>query len=184
MPIRSIIIKLTVFMLVALGLASCNSRDCITKFAENNEVDKQIYVYPSTLEMINKSESEILNDLFKDFELGQYFVLDNTAENVSKIEILRAKMLAKKYSEIASFSSANKIVTVYSLEQNPIKTAAIFTTDSTINIIQVTGAINYLKIPELMHSENYKDVLSIFEFINTKINTENLESHPEHQHHK
>ncbi len=181
MPIRSFIIKLTVFILVTLGFTSCNSKDCITKFAENNEMDKQFYVYPSTFDMINKKDNEVLNDLIKDFELGQCFILNNSQENRSKLVSLKEKMLEENYSEIASISSPEHSLTLYLLDQKPVLTAAILTTDSTINIIQVTGMINYLKIPELMQSENYKDALSIFDFFKTKLKTENIESHPKHQ---
>ena len=154
--------------MIMLGLLSCNKTDSITRFSEENKMDKQYYVYPSTLRMVNLEENEEYYKLIEGFEKGQFFSLLNTPENSNLISKLKDDMTKEGFEEAMFYKSKDRDVTVYLLEKNTPKIAAILEGDSTFNIVQVEGLINITKLPALLEYFDTADYLNVLDVINYK----------------
>jgi len=173
--------KRILFITIMLGLLSCNKTDSITRFSEENKMDKQYYVYPSTLRMVNLEENKEYYELVEGFKKGQFFSLSNTSENSRLVSKLKEDMIREGFEEAMFYKSRGRDVTVYLLEKNTPKIAAILESDSTFNIIQVEGLINITKIPALMQYFDKADYLDVLDVINYKPNEHHSEQHSQDQ---
>lgn len=158
-------------------LLSCTQRDSITRFSEDNEMDKQYYVYPSTLRMVNLEQKEEFNDLVNDFRKGQFYILSNNTENALLVKELKEDMAKEGYEEAMMFKSGDQDITVYIWERKVPRIAAILESDSTFNIMQVEGLINIAKIPKLLENFDESDYLNVLDIINYNTNEHHSEEH-------
>jgi hypothetical protein len=160
-----------------IGMLSCNNTDSITRFSEENKMDKQYYVYPSTLRMVNLEENEEFYELIEDFKKGQFFSISNTPENSELVSELKATMVDEGFEEAMIYKSRDRDVTVFLLEKKIPKIAAIIKRDSTFNIVQVEGLINVAKIPALLEYFDKAEYLDVLDVINYKSNEHHSEQH-------
>lgn len=169
--------RIVFIIAVTLSLIGCNRKDSITKFSEENEMDKEYYVYPSTLRMANLNESEEFNEAVEEFVMGKYFRMSNTSENSILIEELKAKMKNEGYEEAMSIKNKDQHVEVYVLERKVPLISAIFEEDSSFSIAQVEGIINIAKIPEFLKNYDNDDYINLLDFIQSDQNSSKHEHH-------
>lgn len=156
-------------------LLSCNRTDSITRFSKENKMDKQYYVYPSTLRMVNLEENEEYYKLIEGFKKGQFYSLSISAENTGLVNELKDDMMDEGYEEVMFYKSRDRDVTVYLWERKVPKIAAIVENDSTYNIIQVEGLVNIAKFPELMEYLDNAEYLDVMQVIKNKPNEHHSE---------
>ena len=169
--------RILIFITIMLGLLSCNKTDSITRFSEENTMDKQYYVYSSTLRMVNQEENEDYYELIEGFRKGQVFTLSVTPENSLLVDDLKNNMTDEGFEEAMFYKSKDRNVTVYLWERKIPKIAAIIESDSTFNIVQVEGLINIAKIPALLENFDKADYLDVLDVINYKPNKHHSEQH-------
>lgn len=162
------------------ALLCCTRLDSITKFSEDNEMEKQYYVYPSTLRMANLEQNEDYNELIEDFVKGQYFIFRKDSINDLLIEGLKADMADEGYEEAMSYRAKNGNADIYIQESKVPKIAAIHETDSTYNIVQVEGFVNLAKIPKIIEDFNEDNFVNILDIINLDLSNEHHGPHSEH----
>ena len=162
-------------IVVILCLPGCNRMDSITRFSEENEIDKQYCVYPSTLRMVNLEQNQDYYELVEEFKKGQFYSISNTPENSELVRKLKIDMVDEGYEEAMFYKSRDRDVIVYLWERKVPKIAAVIESDSTFNIIQIEGLINVAKIPELMEYFDRADYLNVLDVINFKPNEHHSE---------
>ncbi len=158
-------------------MLSCNKKDSITRFSEENKMDKEYYVYPSTLRMVNLEQNEEFYELIEEFKKGQFFSISNTPENSELVSKLKVTMVEEGFEEAMVYKSKDRDITVYLLEKKIPKIAAIIEMDSTFNIVQVEGLINVSKIPALMEYFDKADYLDVLDVVNYNSNKHHSEHH-------
>ncbi len=158
--------RLLIILTLVTGLSGCSRPDTITRFAEENPMEKQFYVYPSTLRMANLEQKEDFNELIEDFVKGQYFVFLNNTENARLIAELKADLTEEGFEEVMTYRNKDRDGVVYIQERKVPRLAAILETDSTFNIVQVQGLVNIAKIPKLIQEFDESDYLNVLDVIN------------------
>jgi hypothetical protein len=166
-------------LIIITVMPGCNRTDSITRFGEEHKMDRQYYVYPSTLRMANLKQDEEFYKLIGDFEKGEFYSLSNTPENSDLVNQLKNDMIKEGFEEAMMYNARDRDVTVYVRERKVPKIAAILETDSTYNIIQIEGLINITKIPKLIKYFDKADYLNVLEIIQTPQKEHNVEHHPE-----
>lgn len=161
-------------------LLSCDRRDSITRFGEENETDRQYVVYPSTLRMVNLEHNEEYDELVNEFRKGQFFSLSNNKENSSLVKDLENDLILEGFEEAMMYKSGDQDVTVYICERKIPRIAAILKSDSIFNIIQVEGLINIAKIPKLMEDFDESDYINVLDVIKYNRKEHHSESHSQH----
>lgn len=153
-----------VIIFLFIGLLGCHKTDVITRFSEENEMQREFYVYPSTLRMANLEENEEFNSFIKDFREGQYFIFDKNNENKHIIEDLKSEMQEEGFEEAMTLQDRERNVSVYIQETKVPKIAAIIEEDSTFNIIQIKGIVNITKLPGIIQNYNSDDFFNVIDF--------------------
>lgn len=158
-------------------LISCNQQDSITRFSEENEMDRPLVVYPSTLRMANLEQNEDYDEFVNDFRKGQFYSLSNDKENTLLIKKLKKDMISEGYEEAMMYKSGDQDITVYIWERKIPKIAAILESDSTFNIIQIEGLVYIAKIPKLLENFEEADYLNVLDIMNINENHRHGEAH-------
>jgi hypothetical protein len=168
----------TIIVLAFLSiLISCSRKDSITRFGEENKMDRQYYLYPSTLRMVNLEKDEEYYDMVEGFKKGVFYSLSSTPENSALVKKLQHDLIKEGYEEAMQYRSGEQNVTVYVWDKKTPKIAAILKSDSTFNVMQMEGMIHIVKIPELLESFDKADFIMLPDMIKVSKNPQNVEDH-------
>lgn len=169
--------RILILITLLPALLCCTRLDSITKFSEENKMEKQYYVYPSTLRMANLEQNEDFDELIEDFVKGQYFIFAKDSINEILIDQLETDMADEGYEEAMSYRAKNGNAIIFVQERKVPKIAAIHETDSTYNIVQIEGYVNIAKIPKLLQEFDNDKFLNVLDILKINPNSEHRGPH-------
>ncbi|GEM_PF-3246153 len=173
--------KNLIILLFALLIFGCDTRDSITRFSEDNHMDREYYVYPSTLRMINLEQNEDFNELIEDLVKGRYFSIEKKAESKELIDGLRADLVEEGFEEVMTFHNSKADAGVYILDARAPRIAAIIELENEYNVIDVEGMLNVTKIPQLLENFDDEKFLNIIDITQRDKNKHRVEQHTQNK---
>jgi len=155
--------RILILVTVIASLVSCKKKDSITRFSEEHQMEKALYIYPSTLRMVNLKQNPDYNEFIEGLEKARYFSLKNNGENEKLIEELKADLLDEGYEEAITFRDKNNNAVVYVQDKKTPHVAAVIEMPEHYNVIDMVGMVNIAKIPALLESFNDKEFLNVID---------------------
>ena len=172
--------RILIIILTLIVLAGCSERNRLKDFTEKHRPEQSFVFYPSTLRMVNLENNQDFNDMIQDIEKGKYFSYPVSDEISSELKTLEKELTENGYEEILELKNKEISARVFLLEKKtPILTAFI-RNNETINILELEGMINPVKIPKLMENFNDEEFLNILNIGNQHQNNPHIE-HTEDQ---
>ena len=173
-------LRLSVFLITLIILAGCSKRDRLGDFIEEHHPEKSFFLYPSTLRMVNLKKNPDFNEMISNLERGRYFSFPNDPQNNENIRLLEKELLEDGYEEVIEIKNKEINAKVLLLDKKkPILFASIIN-EEMINLLEIEGMINPLKIPDLMENFDDEEFLNLFEITNFDQKNPQRE-HTEHQ---
>ena len=150
------------FLLITLViLAGCSKKDRLGDFTEAHHAEKSLFLYPSTLRMLNLENNEDFNEMIKDLEKGRYFSYPFNEDTSKKIKELEKQLLSDGYEELLEIKNKDLSAHVYLLDQKTPLIFASVTNENMISLVEIEGMINPVKIPGLLENFNNEEFLNI-----------------------
>lgn len=146
--------------LIITTAPSFGQNQLFTSLKQDDKLEAELYLYPSTLRMINIANNQGFDEMVKDIEKIVFYKLPGRDNR--EIRELAARFIEEEdFEELMTLSSKEE--TVYLLGDDSDEIVALVRTDGDFLALNLQGMIGIHKIPELINSLNSDNFLNVFE---------------------
>jgi len=151
------------FVSIILFATSCKHRDVVSDFIENRKTGLSLYLYPSTLRMINIDRNEEYDKMIREVEKARFFRLDSGQFLSEDVSTLIIDLQENGFEEVMSVQDKNQDIRVMALESKIPEIVVVSKKDKELMLLEINGMINIAKIPKLIQTFSQNSFLDILD---------------------
>jgi hypothetical protein len=152
--------KLLCFILISISLSAAGQSRSVDKFRKAFQEDNNVFIYSSTLKMLNTEENPEFADLVKDIEEIRVLNYDKSKQQYTDEDITNLKngIKAEHYNDLMMLTEKDNRIYLYGREKNgkTVGLVALVDNSGKFMIIDVAGAIDFNKFMQLKNKLDTK----------------------------
>ena len=152
--------KLLLPLLIFYSLSLAGQSKSIDRFRKEYKEDNNIFIYSSTLQMLNAEKNPEFSDLVKDIEEIRVlnYIKANHSFKSEDFSDLKANLKDEKYQELMVFSEQNNKIFLYGKEKREKMTGfvALVEDQGKYMIVDVVGSLDFKKFMQLKNKLDTK----------------------------
>ena len=155
-----------VFSLFVVVSCSSDNHLLVADFVASRETSLELYLYPSTIRMLNLGRNQDFDEIVKDIRKARIFKLDSGTVSPMDLRQLSDVLKQKGYDDLLTFQRNDLDLQVLSLEKPVPEFLIISMQKGSCLLVEIEGLINVARIPKLVDSfekNAYLDILHLTE---------------------
>lgn len=140
----------------------------VTEFKENHETALSLYLYPSTLRMINIERNQEFDEMISEIKKARFFKMDSGSVSRVDLSNLEKSLTNEGFEEVMFVKNKDMDLRVWALgEKNP-ELVILSKSGEELMVLEINGIINIAKIPKLTQTFNQEGFMDILKLTGTK----------------
>jgi Domain of unknown function (DUF4252) len=153
-------LKIVFPLLFFYSLAVAGQSKSIDRFRKEFKEDNNVFIYKSTLQMLNTENNPEFADLIKDIEEIRVlnYAKTNAKFSADRIAILKSSLKKEKYVDLMIINEKENKINLYNREKNgkTVGFVALVENPDTFVIIDVDGNLDFNKFMQLKNKLDTK----------------------------
>ena len=152
------------FLFIILSTFSFAQSIVVTEFKENHNTGLSLYLYPSTLRMINIERNQEFDEMIREIKKARFFKMDSGAVSKTDLSKLAKDLKNIGFEEVMFIKNKDADIRVWGKQKRNPELVIISKSDEELMLLEINGMINIAKIPKLTQTFNrsgFLDVLNL-----------------------
>ncbi len=159
-----------IFLVISFFLSTfCFAQSSVvTDFKENHETALSLYLYPSTLRMINIERNPEFDAMISEIKKARFFKLDSGVVSKDDLVKLEKDLANEGFEEVMFMKNKDMDLRVWGLEKRNSELVILSKQEEEVMLLEINGMINIAKIPKLTQTFNQDGFIDILNLTGIK----------------